>query len=142
GVRIDHELILIITSDVTHQSELLRINGDLDNFIYTASHDLKAPVSNIEGLMSALTDSLDPKLLEDENITSILSMINSSVNGFRKTIQDLTDVAKIYKNQQHDMEVVDIKSVVEEIQLGINDLIRKDYVKISLDTKECNQITF
>src|SRR6185312_3133864 len=30
--------------------ELAKINTDLDNFIYTASHDLKAPVANIEGL--------------------------------------------------------------------------------------------
>ena len=30
--------------------QLTRTNIDLDTFVYTASHDLKAPVSNIEGL--------------------------------------------------------------------------------------------
>ncbi len=33
---------------------LTTINNDLDNFIYTASHDLKAPIANIEGLTIAL----------------------------------------------------------------------------------------
>lgn len=31
--------------------QLLRTNSDLDNFIYTASHDLKAPIANIEGYL-------------------------------------------------------------------------------------------
>lgn len=33
--------------------QLTRTNVDLDNFIYTASHDLKAPILNIEGLLEA-----------------------------------------------------------------------------------------
>jgi PAS domain S-box-containing protein len=39
--------------------ELLKINSDLDNFIYTASHDLKAPISNIEGLVGTLKEELN-----------------------------------------------------------------------------------
>lgn len=41
--------------------ELTRINNDLDNFIYTASHDLKAPVSNIEGLIYSLKKDFEDK---------------------------------------------------------------------------------
>ncbi|MBC7451353.1 MAG: hypothetical protein H7259_07665 [Cytophagales bacterium] len=32
---------------------MIKINTDLDNFIYVASHDLKSPISNLEGLMDA-----------------------------------------------------------------------------------------
>jgi CheY-like chemotaxis protein len=35
-------------------NELKKINVDLDNFIYTASHDLKAPILNMEGLVRVL----------------------------------------------------------------------------------------
>lgn len=38
--------------------QLTRTNVDLDNFIYSASHDLKAPITNIEGLLYALQDRL------------------------------------------------------------------------------------
>lgn len=41
--------------------QLTRTNVDLDNFIYTASHDLKAPIINIEGLLQALLEQLPPK---------------------------------------------------------------------------------
>ena len=38
----------------TSNLRLARTNVDLDNFIYTASHDLRAPISNIEGLLYLL----------------------------------------------------------------------------------------
>ncbi|MFC7671141.1 PAS domain-containing protein [Hymenobacter humi] len=41
----------------TANEQLTRTNVDLDNFIYTASHDLKVPIANIEGLLQALTRS-------------------------------------------------------------------------------------
>jgi signal transduction histidine kinase len=37
---------------------LLQINTDLDNFVYTASHDLKSPIVNIEGLINDLAPSM------------------------------------------------------------------------------------
>lgn len=37
---------------VRKNGELIRINGDLDNFVYCASHDLKSPVVNAEGLVA------------------------------------------------------------------------------------------
>ena len=43
------------TQELTEANrQLVCTNVDLDNFIYTASHDLKAPISNIEGLLTAL----------------------------------------------------------------------------------------
>ncbi|RZK59035.1 MAG: PAS domain S-box protein, partial [Hymenobacter sp.] len=42
----------------TSNSRLVRTNTDLDTFVYTASHDLKAPINNIEGLLNALRDYL------------------------------------------------------------------------------------
>lgn len=48
------------SNEELHESntQLTRTNVDLDNFIYTASHDLKAPISNIEGLLLALEHEL------------------------------------------------------------------------------------
>src|SRR5690606_31873316 len=41
---------------------LVKINADLDNFIYTASHDLKVPIANIEGLLNILKKKVDNHL--------------------------------------------------------------------------------
>lgn len=40
------------------QRQLQRTNADPDNFIYTACHDLKARIANIEGLLLALEHEL------------------------------------------------------------------------------------
>ena len=39
---------------------LSRVNADLDNFVYSASHDLKAPITNIQGLITLLEQRLSP----------------------------------------------------------------------------------
>jgi two-component system CheB/CheR fusion protein len=48
---------------------LMRINNDLDNFIYTASHDLRAPIINLEGLVKNLNKNLDT---ENKDVLFIL----------------------------------------------------------------------
>jgi signal transduction histidine kinase len=35
---------------------------DLDNFVYTASHDLRSPIANLEGLLLVLKKRLENKL--------------------------------------------------------------------------------
>ncbi|QKG58448.1 PAS domain-containing protein [Hymenobacter sp. BRD128] len=42
----------------TTNQQLTRTNADLDTFVYTASHDLKVPIANIEGLLDALSRDL------------------------------------------------------------------------------------
>src|SRR5690606_35982657 len=37
-------------------SELIKINNELDNFVYAASHALKAPITSLEGLLHALEE--------------------------------------------------------------------------------------
>ncbi len=73
--------------------QLTKINTDMDNFIYTASHDLKAPIANIEGLTLALTRKLTAKFLLDEEQNRILSMIAASAGRLKSTIADLTEIA-------------------------------------------------
>ena len=61
--------------DITELKEtteqLVRTNRDLDNFVYTASHDLKAPISNIEGLLRLLEDLLPAELRTDDTLLAV-----------------------------------------------------------------------
>ena len=100
-------------------AELLKINNDLDNFVYTASHDLKAPVLNIEGLVYALNKAM----AEDrpEKIQPMMEMIQKSILKFKETIQALTEVARTNKNVDDDFELVDLAELVEDIKLSIKE---------------------
>jgi PAS domain S-box-containing protein len=76
--------------------ELIKINNDLDTFIYTASHDLKHPISNLEGLFQALKK---PHVVGNQQLIDQLEgMIETSIVKLKMTIDDLSDVAKIQKN--------------------------------------------
>lgn len=101
--------------------QLLKINNDLDNFIYTASHDLKAPVSNLEGLFNTLLDEV--KLNED--LLVFKTLIEESFDRFKSTITDLTEITKMQKAGSEEAEMVVFSDIIEEIKIGVQDQIEK-----------------
>ncbi|MDO7875680.1 PAS domain-containing protein [Hymenobacter sp. ASUV-10] len=76
-------------------TDLTRANADLDTFVYTASHDLKSPITNIEGLLAALREHLPPLAGLDPTVTEVLRMMDDAVARFRQTLTDLTDVGRL-----------------------------------------------
>ena len=77
-----------------NNAQLIRVNVDLDNFIYTASHDLKAPISNIEGLLHALLSELPCQRAARPRCSPSWTMMQDSVDRFKRTIEQLTDVSQ------------------------------------------------
>ena len=122
--------------------QLLRINNDLDNFIYTASHDLKAPITNIEGLMQVLLGKLPAETLAMAGIQQITGMIHESVERFKKTIGSLTDVVKLQKEHSGEAVHVDLAAVVQEVQLDLEPMIREYTVQLEVDVAACPSIRF
>lgn len=120
-------------------AELKKINTDLDNFIYTASHDLKSPISNIEGLVYTLKDIAlnngDPKEQEE-----ILDLIEKSIVRFKGTIQDLSDIAKIQRNIEDDYDHVVIESTIQEVIHSLDKEIKDADAKIVFHTNQCPNI--
>lgn len=104
---------------------LSRVNADLDTFVYTASHDLKAPILNIEGLLKALQRELGKDRPQVETIDQLYHLLYSSVNRFKATISDLTDVARISKESQEDVSLVSIVQVLEEVTLDLANQIQE-----------------
>jgi PAS domain S-box-containing protein len=82
--------------------ELERVNADLENFIYTASHDLKSPISNMEGLISLLKKSVFQKVEPKER--NLLVMLDTSVQRLQKTIGDLVEITKVQKEVEEAAE--------------------------------------
>lgn len=73
---------------------LTRTNSDLDNFVYTASHDLKASISNIEGLLTALREEL-VRPAAPVVTNQLLDLMRGAVERFKRTIAQLTDITKL-----------------------------------------------
>lgn len=110
--------------------ELIKINNDLDNFIYTASHDLKAPVSNIEGLIFSLEEILQN--FNDAEAHSIINLIHKSIARFRDTITDLTEISKV-QNLKEDEEELYFEEIIEEVKSTLASQIASSNLSIVLD---------
>jgi signal transduction histidine kinase len=136
------ELLTKNTELQSTNAELKRVNNDLDSFVYAASHDLKAPVSNIEGLLHTLMDAMPQDAANDEGVLQIIEMINKSISRFKSTIQDLTDITKIQKNFEEELEEVYLSDILENVQVNLNELISKSKANIIVDIKDCPAIKF
>ncbi|MGI4735881.1 MAG: PAS domain-containing protein [Janthinobacterium lividum] len=102
--------------------QLTRTNVDLDNFIYTASHDLKQPITNIEGLLLALQHEL-PAAGRVGQVPTMLHLMQEAVERFGRTIGHLTDVARLQQAHAQPPTHVNLARVVQEVQLDLAPLI-------------------
>ncbi|RZK26449.1 MAG: histidine kinase, partial [Hymenobacter sp.] len=59
-------------------SQLRRTNADLDTFVYSASHDLKSPITNVEGLLLALRAHLPANAFEAPTVPRLLDMMGGA----------------------------------------------------------------
>lgn len=94
--------------------ELSIINNDLDNFIYTASHDLKAPIANLEGLTTLLTQRLESKMNAEEK--KMMGLMDVSISKFKRTIGDLTEITKAQKEVTLEKDHISFQTMLEDVQ--------------------------
>ncbi len=113
--------------DQKNQS-LLRINADLDHFIHAASHDLLAPLGNIETSINVMNQIA----LSDERLVDVLNMINRSIKTYRLLITDISIIAKI-ESDMNVMEMVSIDEVIKNIEWSLEDKIQLSGARIILD---------
>jgi PAS domain S-box-containing protein len=100
--------------------QLKRINSDLDNFVYTASHDLRSPINSMEGLLLVLQEQLDGKLEEEDHI--LISHLTTSMAKLNQTIEDLSEIVKAQKETELPVEAVPVQDILDDVLADINTL--------------------
>jgi signal transduction histidine kinase len=98
--------------------QLTRTNADLDNFIYTASHKLKAPIANIESLLHAFARELPPAALVGD-VPAMLRLMQQATERFRHTVEQLTDVSKLQQAHAQPATQVLLAAVVADVRLDL-----------------------
>jgi PAS domain S-box-containing protein len=120
--------------------ELIRINNDLDNFIYTASHDLKSPVSNLEGLLNMVSDESENLITETGK--SVLPLVSQSLARLKTVIKELTEIARIQKDTEADPEVINLEAIFREILESCENELGNYKGKVESDFSGSVQIRF
>jgi signal transduction histidine kinase len=112
---------LTVSNEELHRTnaQLTRTNVDLDTFVYTASHDLKAPITNIESIVLALRDTLFPAGQQEELIGQLLDLLDKTVARFQTTIGQLTDISRLQLAHTGPAEPVELASVVQAVRLDL-----------------------
>lgn len=86
-------------------NELQKINFELDHFVYHASHDLRAPLRTVLGLLSLLKQESN----KQERIQCV-DLIEGTVNRLDTLVVDLLSISRNNRTQQR---FVDINFMVE-----------------------------
>ena len=123
-------------------NQLLRVNSDMDNFIYTASHDLKAPISNIEGLVIALTRYLSKQSHENPVVFKLLPLIRASIERFKKTLLDLTEITKLQRLHEEEETAIDLEEIVDDIKLDLSPIINESNGQIKLELNDVKELKY
>ena len=117
---------------------LSRTNADLDTFVYTASHDLKAPIANIEGLLNALRHDLPADVMQGRLVPRLLNLMQGSVERFQQTIGHLTDISQL--QQPEAVETVDLPALIHNVQLDLGPLIEAASASLTVHTTGCETV--
>lgn len=123
-------------------NELKAVNADLDSFVYTASHDLKSPIINVESLFNILLNHFPEEQLTTPQTEKIIQMIFSSIERFKNTIADLSDIIKVQKEASIDVRKINIPELVKEVNLDLELTIQEAEATIETDFYNCTPLSF
>jgi len=112
-------------------AELQRVNNDMDNFIYAASHDLRAPIANLDGLIAMLYQRISGRL--DEKEKKLLDLSRFSIAKLNRTINDLTEIAKVQKYSESDSEPLLFEEVFSDVLADLKNLLDDASAELQID---------
>lgn len=89
--------------------ELLKVNHELDNFVYRVSHDLRAPISSLLGLAEIISGEQDISKVKE-----LLLLVKKTLEKQDRFIKDILDYSR-NSRQEVQSEQIDFNELLEEI---------------------------
>jgi PAS domain S-box-containing protein len=130
---------------------LAQKNEEIEAFVYIVSHDLRAPLVNLQGFASELGRSCDAleKILRvvalpptdassihgilRDDIPAALRFISASTNKFERLTDALLLLSRTGKQELH-LEEVDVRAVVDATLLSLRQSIQNADAEVAVDT--------
>ncbi|NQY09852.1 MAG: GHKL domain-containing protein [Flavobacteriales bacterium] len=129
----------MITKNLKEEQEKLKkINANLDSFVYVASHDMKTPLNNMQGLV----DILGEEDLEDDERRNLQTRLKTNLKQSIQTINDLVGITKIQKIKDQEFITVKFSLVIGEVLEVLEETIESTKAKFEFDFKESESVVF
>ena len=113
-------------------SELTQRNRDLKQFGYIASHNLRSPITNLNGLFSLL----DKSKIKDKDCLDIIDGLEISTQNLTKVMNDLIEILIIKERTNITKELLSFAPALSETIESIQSLIDENLVSIITDFSE------
>jgi signal transduction histidine kinase len=122
----------------------LKINGELDNFVYSVSHDLRTPLLAVKGLVN-LIDLYQGDIDENEYF---FKLIGSSIDRMDNTIIEILDYSRNARLQVRP-ELVELEKIIRNAYEDVRfysqhpvklELFFQDGIKFESDRNRINTV--
>jgi PAS domain S-box-containing protein len=141
--------ILLATQNISEQKrnesekemlieELMHNNNDLKQFSYITSHNLRAPLSNLLGIIQLL----DMSTITDPMSTLLLSNFKECTLQLNETVNDLINVLIIKNNVNTKKETLQLHSTFERVIHSIQNSVDNMQTDITVDFKDVDEVEF
>ena len=114
--------------------ELKQSNAELDRFVYSVSHDLRAPLSSVVGLVGLAEMAESPK-----EIKTYLDMMRGRIDALEKFIRDIIDYSRNARLEAT-KENVNLQELMQEVMDSLRFADEVSSVKIKTDIPESLQL--
>jgi PAS domain S-box-containing protein len=143
------ERILVVFQNITTQksvqkekelliNELTKNIHDLRQFSYITSHNLRAPISNLIGIMGLI----DMNSIKDPDTAFLVEKFKESTFILNETVNDLLNILLIKNNVNVKTEGFSLKQVWQDVCTSVSSQIRNADASIKADFNEVNEIVF
>lgn len=115
---------------VRSNDKLSKANSELDRFVYSASHDLRAPLASVLGLINIATQA---KSLDEAN--QYMGMMKQRIHTLDSFIKDITDYSRNNRLEVK-REKVNLAEITNEIWESLKYVPEASRIQFELDIPE------
>ena len=110
--------------------ELRKVNKELDRFVYSVSHDLRSPLTSVQGLVSIIEDeSQEPETLKH------IQMISNSIGRLDSFIRKILSYSQNNRTSL-DIDIIDVKQTVINIIESLQNIKEAKGIKFNINISE------
>jgi signal transduction histidine kinase len=115
----------------TQREELKKANSELDNFVYSVSHDLRAPLTSMKGVIEITEDET-----QEEDTRMHMGLLKGSIKKLDRFILDILDYSRNSRLQVKN-EKINFKEIIYDITENLSHMTgSKNDVDIQVKVSE------
>jgi signal transduction histidine kinase len=104
-------------------------SAEMEAFVYSVSHDLKAPMVSLEGMSTLLLEALDEGNFED--VTFFVGRLRANVATMSSLVNNLLELSRIGRVEEQD-DTLEVGAVVANVLDELEATIRAKRIKVVL----------